>query len=337
MNISKYIKELIIKNECIILPGFGGFETHYKPACIDTSTGNMVPPSKQIVFRQDYTKDNGVLLRFFAEKEGIVRDKAKAVIDDFIADIVYKIDMEGTYKLDGLGTFVKLPDGKLVFKPLEKENFLVDSYGLSEISIPAADRPDKQSFTADQSAQVSEGKSPARILFLVALISVLLSAAIILVHKAGLPGKIRQLITGSEIRSDQTQEKIVFGHREETDDSDSMTGVINARIDESTEKERALLYTEQIREETAKPEITGISYHEEEKRYFIVAGSFKAESQAVDLSRQLNNKGFKSEIIRTDNELYRVVLDTFDEISEAIDGLEYYRKQLSNEIWIVRI
>jgi len=34
---------------------------------------------------------------------------------------------------------------------------------------------------------------------------------------------------------------------------------------------------------------------------------------------------------------YRVVLDTFAEINMALDELKKYKKQLNNEIWILRI
>ena len=337
MNISKYIKELIIKNECIILSGFGGFETHYKPAYIDHTTGRIIPPSKQIVFRPDYKKDNGVLLQFVAEKEGIGLDKAKDIIEDFIGDIVYKIDVVGTYILDGLGKFIKQPDESLIFQPLEEENFLIDSFGLSEISIPDKDRTVEPHIMADQPLQAPGMKHPARILFPVALMVVFLSGAIILAFKTGLFSKVERLITGSEIRDDKTPEKIVFGHKEDPVNEDSMINKLDSRINESTEKEKALLYREQKPEKVTKSEIIRVVHSGDEKRYFIVAGSFQVETYAVDLSEQLKHRGFKSMVIRTDNGLYRVVLDTFEEINTAIDELERYKRQLNNDIWIMRI
>lgn len=336
MNINKYIKELIIKNECIILSGFGGFETHYKPASIDNATGNIVPPSKQVVFRPDFTRDNGVLLNFVAGKEGIGLDKAKEIIDDFIGEIVYKLDVIGTYILDELGTFLKQPDGRVIFNPLEKENFLVDSFGLSEISIPDKDRPVRQPVAAEQPPQKTVKRHTAGILLLVALIAVILSGAVILASRTGMFSKIGRLITGSEMPDDKVQEKIVFGRKKPRDSGDSISNSLDSKIDQSTVKEKALLYTEQKPEKPARTEIPRIVNEGGKKQYFIVAGSFQTENHAVDFSEQLSYKGFKPMIIRTDNGLYRVVLDTFEEIALALNGLENYKKQLNSEVWILR-
>lgn len=336
MNINKYIKELIIKNECIILSGFGGFETHYKPASIDNATGSIVPPSKQVVFRPDYTRDNGVLLNFVARKEGIGVDKTKEIIDDFIGDIVYKLDVIGTYILDGLGTFLKQPDGRVIFNPLEKENFLVDSFGLSEISIPDKDRPVKQPVAAEQQPQKTGKSRTTGILLLVAMIAVLLSGAIILASKTDIFSKVGRLITGSEMPDDKAQEKIVFGRKKPQYSGDSIINNLGNKIDQSTEKEKALLYTEQKPEKSARAEIPRIVHPGGRKQYFIVAGSYQTENLAVAFSEQLSHRGFKPVIIRTDNGLYRVVLDTFEEITMALNGLENYKKQLNSEVWILR-
>ena len=337
MDINKYIKELIIKNECIILSGFGGFETHYMPAHLDGVTGKMVPPSKQVIFRQDFKKDNGVLVSFMAEKEGIGLDKATEVIDDFIGNIVNQLDIGGSYVLDGLGKFIKEPDGRLIFIPLEKQNFLIDSFGLSEVSVPDKEKSEEKVVVEDQPLKASGAKHSNKFLYLSALVLVILAGMVFLTLKSDLFNKIEHLISGIEIGKKKTPEKIVFGQKRLSTREDSITSVISDNIDKSTEKEEALFYQEQEHEELSKPELTSAVSLGDEKKYVIVAGSFHAETYAVDLSNQLRYKGFKPLIIQSENGLYRVVLDTFAEINMALDELKKYKKQLNNEIWILRI
>ena len=119
MDISKYIKELIIKNECIILSGFGGFETHYKPASVDIISGKLIPPTKQVIFRPEFRKDNGLLIKFIAGKEKLSAEEARKVVYDFIRQLNHNIEKEGSYELTGIGSFVKQAEGSIVFKPLE--------------------------------------------------------------------------------------------------------------------------------------------------------------------------------------------------------------------------
>lgn len=343
MDINKYIKELIIKNECIILSGFGGFETHYMPAHLDSVTGKMVPPSKQVVFRQDFKKDNGVLARFVAEKEGIDMDKAREVIDDFIGNIVYKLDIGGSYVLEGLGKLIKKDDGRMVFIPLEKQNFLIDSFGLSEINIPDKEKPEEKMVVEDQPVEVPPAKRSNKIIYLILLIVFILSGMVFLAYQFDLFNKIEHLISGIEIGKKKTPEKIVFGQKRVSTHEDSIASAVSNSIDQSTEKEKALFYQEQEQEQAkepealSKPEMKSAVSSVNEKQYVIVAGSFRAETHAVELSNQLRYKGFKPLIIKTENGLYRVVLDTFEEINMAIDELQKYKKQLNNDIWILRI
>lgn len=337
MDINKYIKELIIKNECIILSGFGGFETHYIPAHLDGVTGKMVPPSKQVIFRQDFKKDNRVLARFVAKKEGIDLDKATEVIDDFISDIVYKLDTGGSYILDGLGKFIKEHDGRLIFIPLEKQNFLIDSFGLSEISIPDKERPEDVVVEEEKQVMAPGKKHSTGLVYLILLLIVVLSGLVFLTFKFDLFNKIEHIISGIEIGKKKTPEKIVFGHKIPPTNEDSIASAISENIDKSTEKEEALFYQEQEPEKLSGTEVYSAATSGNEKKYVIVAGSFRTETNAVDLSNQLRYKGFKPTVIQTENGLYRVVLDTFEEINLALDELEKYKKQLDGEIWILRI
>jgi len=294
-----------------------------------------VPPSKQVIFRQDFKKDNGVLVRFMAEKEDIGLDKATEVIDDFIGNIVYKLDIGGSYVLDGLGKFIREPDGRLIFIPLEKQNFLIDSFGLSEVSIPDKEESEERVVVNDQPIKASGTKHSNKFIYLIALVIVILSGMIFLTFKFDLFNKIEHLISGIEIGKKKTPEKIVFGQKRLSTREDSIAGAISDNIDKSTEKEEALFYQEP--EELSKPEVTVAVRPGDEKKYVIVAGSFHARTLAVNLSNQLRYKGFKPLIIQTENGMYRVVLDTFEEINMALDELEKYKKQLNNEIWILRI
>lgn len=341
LDINKYIKELIIKNECIILSGFGGFETHYMPAHKDEVTGKMVPPSKQVVFRQDFKKDNGILVGFIAEKEGISLDKAREIIDDYIGNIVYKLDIGGSYVLEELGKFIKKDDGRMIFIPLEKQNFLIDSYGLSEVSIPAKGVPEERTIPEKKPVRPSDVKHSNKAVYLILLAVVILSALVFIAYQIDLPGKIKHLVSGIETGKRREPEKIVFGQKRLPTAEDSIASAVSGSIDESTDKEKALFYHEQMQKQEpgqlSQPKVASDVRIGDGKKYVIVAGSFHAEAHAVDLSNQLRYKGYKPLIIKTENGLYRVVLDSFKEINMAIDEMTKYKRQLSKDIWILRI
>ena len=50
MNIGKYVHELLLENDTVIIPGFGAFISNYKPAEIDEETNELKPPAKEVTF-----------------------------------------------------------------------------------------------------------------------------------------------------------------------------------------------------------------------------------------------------------------------------------------------
>ena len=114
MKIITYLKELILSSECVILPGLGGFETHYQAAKVDKQKNIFEPPSKYIRFRPDLIKDNGVLLKYLMDKEKISEVEAEKQLKDFVSDINSKLKLEGQAILQGIGVLKKQIGGKIV-------------------------------------------------------------------------------------------------------------------------------------------------------------------------------------------------------------------------------
>ena len=61
-------------------------------------------------------------------------------------------------------------------------------------------------------------------------------------------------------------------------------------------------------------------------KFFIIAGSFKSLQNASDLQDQLVQEGFQSDIIITENRMYRVSLNSYTTKREAIDALNILRQ-----------
>ena len=47
MQLEKHISELLYRYECVTVPGFGAFLTHYKSARLDVSQHAFYPPHKR--------------------------------------------------------------------------------------------------------------------------------------------------------------------------------------------------------------------------------------------------------------------------------------------------
>ena len=66
MKFDKYIKDLLYRHECVILPNLGAFVARHTPSNIDESNSIIHPPSKIISFNAGIKENDGLLANHIA-------------------------------------------------------------------------------------------------------------------------------------------------------------------------------------------------------------------------------------------------------------------------------
>ncbi len=135
MEISQYIKQILLTEERVILGGFGAFELKYIAARIDKENKTMTPPNKTIVFNPEYQKDEGLLVKYIARKEKISKDIANEQVSEYVKTIKTKLKSGEKVVFKDLGAFQMAENGSYKFTCLSDENLLIDSFGLSKVTI----------------------------------------------------------------------------------------------------------------------------------------------------------------------------------------------------------
>lgn len=135
MEISQHIKELLITNERVILDGFGAFITKQMSAKYDEATKTMKPPYKIATFDPEIKSAAGLLSQHIANKENISRAQVIEQITEYVKTINFKLDNGEMVIFEGLGNFIKSPDGNLDFTFLSQDNLLQKSFGMTEVSV----------------------------------------------------------------------------------------------------------------------------------------------------------------------------------------------------------
>jgi nucleoid DNA-binding protein len=334
LDIALYIKELILNNECVILPGFGGFISRYRPANLDPEKKILTPPSKEIEFQKDLKKDNGLLANYIVKKKKIFVTRARRLIEDYVNEINAKLDKGEKVVLQGIGTLVKdLRNQEIKFLSLRDENYLIDSYGLMDLELSEVKKLSRQFETDLQVPQVkiiNRKKTGFWVASSIVILILLMILIIPLTHSdysANInsrflyPDKSDSLIR-------EKNEKIVFGQRRIIN-QDSVND-IGQIIDNATKKEVALFYSEP--EHNASEDFIS-----EPNKYYLVAGSFKRHENAERLKSDLLNDGYNPQIIKTEDGYFRVILSSFDNRNFAIRELERIRKGLNRNVWILSI
>jgi nucleoid DNA-binding protein len=350
LDITGYIKELILLNECIILPGLGGFISRYRPASIDSDRKIFSPPSKEIEFRDDLKKDNGLLINHIAKKNKISNLRAAKIVENFVNEIVEKLNNGEKAELKGIGFFRKdIVSSKINFSTYGNENYLVDSYGLPDLELSDLK---KTGGTDDLDFQIPPIKTirRKRTGFWIAASILILILLLIFIIPFTESGQLQDLgfnylFGGKPDTTDgEKQEKIIFGQRRLTE-KDSVAKEIGDVIDMATKKEVALAYSEpeESGEEVQQEAVDQVQDFRTEEtlnqadKYYIVAGSFRKLQNAQKLKQRLANDGFDPRILQTSNGYFRVTINSFQNRDMAIRELQRIRQDLNRSVWILTI
>ncbi|MBT3382768.1 MAG: HU-CCDC81 and SPOR domain-containing protein [Prolixibacteraceae bacterium] len=135
MKFGNYIRELILAHETVIIPGFGAFISNYKPAGFDSENDNILPPSKEISFNQKIRNNDGLLVGYIAESDGISHFDALKKIEKERENIIYQLDKGEKVTLENTGILFFDENHKIQFEPFQKDNLLLDSFGLEATSL----------------------------------------------------------------------------------------------------------------------------------------------------------------------------------------------------------
>ena len=68
--LAQHIEALLLENDCVIIPDFGGFIAHYSPAKIDSDTGQFLPPCRTIGFNAQLILNDGLLTQSYMSVHG---------------------------------------------------------------------------------------------------------------------------------------------------------------------------------------------------------------------------------------------------------------------------
>ncbi len=136
MDITFYLVELLRLHDCVIVPDLGGFVTNYRPAEVDLANNSFNPPVKEIIFTGKLSKNDGLLVNYISEIEGIGYMEARLIISEFVDEVWSKLDNGEKIEFQYIGSLQYDRNEKLIFEPEVHENFLLDAYGLEGFQFP---------------------------------------------------------------------------------------------------------------------------------------------------------------------------------------------------------
>jgi len=140
MYLENYVSELLLRHNCLIIPGFGGFVARYSPAKIDWNKGFIAPPSKELLFNKHLVQNDGLLVNHIAINEKLNFIDATGKVDGIVNDWKHTLKNGGRVEIEKVGILYHDFDGNTVFEQDRFFNLLLSSFGLKEVTFIAEER-----------------------------------------------------------------------------------------------------------------------------------------------------------------------------------------------------
>ena len=134
------IQQLLLKNNCVIIPNFGAFIGNYNPSEIRLMENKIFPPSKIIAFNRSLQNNDGLLINAVAHQFAVSYHDAEAQVTSFAKQCNDSLAHNKSLILKEIGRFSLDSENKIQFQPYYSKNYLLDSFGLSAMQIQPIQR-----------------------------------------------------------------------------------------------------------------------------------------------------------------------------------------------------
>ena len=135
IELERHIEILLLSNDCVIVPGLGGFMAHHVEASYDEGDSTFLPPLRTLGFNPKLTMNDSLLVQSYVEAYDLSYPEALRRIEDEVTELRQHLDTEGCYELNDIGLLELNEDGNLVFTPCEAGILTPSLYGLSSFEM----------------------------------------------------------------------------------------------------------------------------------------------------------------------------------------------------------
>lgn len=122
---------LLLNNDCVIIPNFGGFMVHYVEARFDDRDNSFLPPYRIIGFNAQLKMNDSLLAQSYVEAYDISYPEAMKRIESEVCELQQILDNEGQYNFYDIGVLHKDVNGNFNFVPSEAGILTPSLYGLA--------------------------------------------------------------------------------------------------------------------------------------------------------------------------------------------------------------
>ena len=135
IELAQHIETLLLENDCVIVPGFGGFVAHYSPATRVKEENIFLPPTRTIGFNPQLKLNDGVLVQSYMSAYDTSFADASRIVEKEVNEFIGLLHEEGKAHLDNIGEIQSNIYGNYEFVPCDYKITTPSLYGLDSFEI----------------------------------------------------------------------------------------------------------------------------------------------------------------------------------------------------------
>lgn len=105
-DLALHIEYLLLRHDCVIVPGLGAFLAHKSGAKFDESTGMLVPPARLLGFNSELTHNDDLLVESVARRERKTLEASRMQVEKAVTSFLYQLKESGALPVGNLGNIV---------------------------------------------------------------------------------------------------------------------------------------------------------------------------------------------------------------------------------------
>ncbi len=330
--ISEHIRLLLHQNDCVVVPGLGGFILNQLPAGYDEKENRFYPSRALPFFNKQLQSNDGLLAAALVRSENYDYQAAIKEIQRFVEIVKDSLNDKREYAMPGLGEFQSNHEGQITFFPDRESNTSVDTYGLDSLVITPLIKPSQ----IQRKALAPIRKKSRAWISMAASLCIIALGAYFVNQSVQTPfgaqwGALNPFSKTDKIETKKEVAKPVVSTESETSIENPITETIQStpKLEEAEESTLALENDMNTESHT----ITAA-----DSVYYIVVGAFNSTRNAVRYENKLKNIGFSAcSYSEAEGAMVRVCAEKHSKRFEAQERLSFIQGEANPKAWILAV
>ncbi len=348
IELARHIEFLLVENDCVIVPGFGGFIAHYVPAKWVAEENLFLPPTRIIGFNSRLKMNDGLLVQSYMETFHTHFSDANKMVERAVGKMRTALHEDGKVDLPNIGELSCSIYETYDFTPYDHKLTTPSLYGLDSFEFKKLEKTSECKKEPLLPANEGEGKKRLHLTQVAAI-----AAAILLLFFLSTPiektekreTNYAQLIYGT---LPEELGKGVFAngsgqsiHSTGNTKEDSLSSQTTTHFSDNTQVKKEEIVPVTVKEvkvnkqpillDTSPTDIT------QKSSYHIIVASVGREEDAQMMAEELITKGYQDAKAIIGDGKKRVCIHSFTTSEEAYQALAKLREnEAFQDAWVLK-